>query len=35
MVETVTFYYMSPHRDLDLEDSEPIFPYDTPAYDDA
>ena len=26
---------MSPHRDLDLEDSKPIFLHDTLAHDDA
>ena len=31
MVETVTFDYMSPHRNPELEDSKPIFLLDTPA----
>ena len=35
MVETVTFDYMSPHYDLDLEDNKPIFLHDTLAHDDA
>ena len=33
MVETVTFDQMSPHCDLHLEDSKPIFLHDTLAHD--
>ena len=32
-VETVTFYYINPCCDLDLEDSKPIFLHDTPPHD--
>ena len=35
MVETVISDYMSPHCDLELEDSKPIFLHDTLANDDA
>ena len=35
MVETVISAYMSPHCDLELEDSKPIFSHDTLAHDDA
>ena len=35
MVETVIFDYMSPPCDLELENSKPIFLYDTLAYYDA
>ena len=33
MVETVISDYMSPHCDLELEDSKPIFLHDTLAND--
>ena len=32
MVETVISDYMSPHCDLELEDSKPIFLHDTLAH---
>ena len=35
MVETVIFHSISPHCDLELEDSKPIFLHDTLAHDDA
>ena len=35
MVETVTFDYISPHYDLDFEDSKPIFVHNTLAHDGA
>ena len=35
MVEMVTFDYISPKCDLDLEDSKPIFLHDILAHDDA
>ena len=35
MVATVISDYMSPHCDLELEDSKPIFLHDTLAHDDA
>ena len=35
MVETVTLDYMSPHYDLEPEDSKPIFLHDTLAHDNA
>ena len=35
MIGTVIFDYMSPHCDLELEDSKPIFSQETPAYDDT
>ena len=35
MVETVISDYMSPHCDLELEDSKPIFLHDTLAHDNA
>ena len=35
MVETVILDYMSPQYDPELEDSTPIFLYDTLAHDDA
>ena len=35
MVETVISDYMSPHCDLELEDSKPIFLHDTPDHDDT
>ena len=34
-VETATFDYTSPHCDLDLKDSKPIFLRNTPAHDDT
>ena len=35
VVETLILHYMSPHYDPELEDSTPIFLYDTLAHDDA
>ena len=35
MVKLVIFDYMSPHCDLELEDSKPIFSRETLAYDEA
>ena len=35
MTETVIFDNMSPHCDLELEDSKPIFLHDTLAHDDS
>ena len=35
MVETVIFDHVSPHGDLELEDSKPIFLPDSLAHDDA
>ena len=35
MVETIIFDYMSPHCDLDFEDSKPIFLHNAQAHDDA
>ena len=35
MLETVILDYMSPHCDLELEDSKPIFLCDTLSNDDA
>ena len=35
IAETVIFDYMSPHCDLELEDSKPIFSRETLAYDEA
>ena len=35
MVETVILDYISPHCDPELEDSKPLFLYDTLAHDDA
>ena len=35
MVETVIHDYMSPHCDLELEDSKSVFSHDTPAHDDT
>ena len=35
LTETVIFGYMSPHCDLDLEDTKPAFLQDTRAHDDA
>ena len=35
MVETVVSDYMSPHCDLDLEDSKPTFLHDALIHDDA
>ena len=35
MVEIFIFDYLSPHCDLDLEDSKPIFLHDTLVHDNA
>ena len=35
MIGTVISDYMSPHCDLELEDSKPIFLQNTPAHDDT
>ena len=35
IVEMVIFDYMSPHCDLELEDSKPTFLHDTLAHDDT
>ena len=35
MVETVISNYMSPHCDLELEDSKPVFMHNTLAHEDV
>ena len=35
LVERVISDYMSPHYDLELDDSKPIFLHDTMAHDEA
>ena len=35
MIETVIFDYITPHRDLDLENGKPIFFHDILAHDSA